>query len=125
MQLEQFNNNEGIELYIDMETGASFASQRGYARMAGVPESTLRGRLSTSQKITLQGDENLDMSEELTSPNCIVQTQFRDSLDYYHFIKPDQNYLPDDPEYALEQGAEADVYILPDGYQQQWYDFWG
>ena len=79
MQLKQFDNEDGIELYIDMETGASFASQSGYARMAGVPESTLRRRLYQSEKITLQGHENLSMSKELTSPNCIVQTQFRDS----------------------------------------------
>lgn len=42
----QFECNDGIEILIDTTTGESFASIRGYARMAGKAESTIRDRIS-------------------------------------------------------------------------------
>ena len=42
--LERFDSN-GIELIINTTTGESFASKRGYARMAEKDESTIRRRL--------------------------------------------------------------------------------
>jgi hypothetical protein len=44
--LTQFKNDDGIEIYIDTTTGESFASIRGYARMSGRDESTIRERIS-------------------------------------------------------------------------------
>ena len=38
-------NNDGIEIYIDTTTGESFASQRGYSRMAKISEKAVRERL--------------------------------------------------------------------------------
>lgn len=38
--------NDGIEIYVDNETGESFASVRGYARMAAKDPSTIRERLN-------------------------------------------------------------------------------
>lgn len=38
-------NNDGIEIYIDTTTGESFASQRGYARMANIDKKTVYRRL--------------------------------------------------------------------------------
>lgn len=37
---------DGLEIYINHQTGESFASIRGYARMAGKAESTIRERIS-------------------------------------------------------------------------------
>lgn len=74
MQLEQFKTEDGIELYIDAETGASFASQSGYSRMSNVPLSTLRDRLSTSRKIDPETAKTLDVSTLDTWRNCIIQT---------------------------------------------------
>ena len=37
-------DNEGIELIIDLETGESFATARGYSRMSGVEYDTVKKR---------------------------------------------------------------------------------
>ena len=42
--LQRFDQ-DGIELIIDTQTGESFASQAGYARMSGVDYSTIRKRV--------------------------------------------------------------------------------
>lgn len=44
-ELTRYTNNDGIEIYINTSTGESFASIRGYARMAGVPYSTVASRV--------------------------------------------------------------------------------
>ena len=75
MDIQQFRTEDGIELYIDINTGYSFASQRGYARMVGMPESTLRGRLKNFDTIDLterESPETLDTSEELTARDCAI-----------------------------------------------------
>ena len=46
MQLTTFKNDTGLEILINTETGESFASQRGYARLAGKPQSTINSRVS-------------------------------------------------------------------------------
>ena len=38
-------NNDGIEIYIDTTTGESFASQKGYARMANVSYQAIQNRI--------------------------------------------------------------------------------
>lgn len=40
-------NNEGIEIYIDTKTGESYASQRGYARMANKNQSVISKRVKS------------------------------------------------------------------------------
>lgn len=47
-ELTRYTNNDGIEIYINTSTGESFASIRGYARMAGKDESTIRARIRTA-----------------------------------------------------------------------------
>jgi hypothetical protein len=42
----RYDGNDGIEILIDSQTGESFCSIRGYARMAGKNESTIQRRLS-------------------------------------------------------------------------------
>lgn len=42
--------NDGLELIIDTVTGEAFASVRGYARMTGKPESTIRDRSKGARK---------------------------------------------------------------------------
>lgn len=42
--LQRFDQ-DGIEIFVDTSTGESFASKRGYARMANKDESTIRKRL--------------------------------------------------------------------------------
>ncbi len=44
LSLQRFDN-DGIELVINTQTGESFATKRGYARMGNVDESTVRKRL--------------------------------------------------------------------------------
>lgn len=44
LSLQRFDQ-DGIELIIDTQTGESFASQAGYARMSGVDYSTIRKRV--------------------------------------------------------------------------------
>ena len=46
MNLEQFRTQDGIELYIDKDSGESFASRAGYARMSGVLEDTVKKRIN-------------------------------------------------------------------------------
>ena len=46
--LQRFDQ-DGIEIVIDTETGESFASIRGYARMSGKHESTIRSRLKSAR----------------------------------------------------------------------------
>lgn len=43
-------DQDGIELVIDTATGETFASIRGYARMSGKPESTIRSRSKGARK---------------------------------------------------------------------------
>ena len=74
MQLEQFKTDNGIELYIDTETGVSFASQSGYARMGSVALSTLRDRLSPMRKIDPETAKTLDVTDLSTWRNYIIQT---------------------------------------------------
>jgi hypothetical protein len=47
---ERFDN-DGIELVIDMKTGESFATVRGYARMSGLNPSTVTRRLSKHEGV--------------------------------------------------------------------------
>jgi len=49
-QLTQFKTDDGIEVIINKETGESFASVRGYARMSGKNESTISRRLKVLHK---------------------------------------------------------------------------
>ena len=60
ISLQRFDQN-GIELIIDTETGESFASISGYARMSGKAQSTISGRLATYR------DEALKTAEILTT----------------------------------------------------------
>lgn len=46
MNLDHFKTQDGIELYIDKDSGESFASRAGYARMAGVSENTVKKRIN-------------------------------------------------------------------------------
>ena len=46
--LQQVLTDDGVELYINTKTGESFASIRGYSRMAGKDESTIRARIKTT-----------------------------------------------------------------------------
>lgn len=39
--------NDGIEIYVDQETGESFASVSGYARMSGKAPQRISDRLKT------------------------------------------------------------------------------
>lgn len=43
----QAYTNDGIEIYVDNETGESFASVSGYARMAGKAPQRISDRLKT------------------------------------------------------------------------------
>lgn len=43
--LQRYDSPDGIEILINTETGESFCSVRGYARMAGKDESTIRERI--------------------------------------------------------------------------------
>ena len=56
--LQRFDQ-DGIELIINTETGESFASISGYARMTGKAQSTISGRLATHRNETLKTDEIL------------------------------------------------------------------
>lgn len=47
--LQRFNQ-DGIEIFINTATGESFASIRGYARMAEKAESTIRSRLKGARE---------------------------------------------------------------------------
>jgi len=49
MNLTRFER-DGLELVIDTVTGETFASVRGYARMSGKPESTIRDRSKGARK---------------------------------------------------------------------------
>lgn len=61
MKLEQFRTEDGIELYIDQDTGASFASQSGYARMANINRKTVYNRINTEKL------KRADLSESLAT----------------------------------------------------------
>lgn len=50
----QLFNNEGLELIINSETGESFSTVSGYARMSGKARSTLTERLSKLPVITTE-----------------------------------------------------------------------
>lgn len=45
MDLQVFNNDDGIELIINTVTGESFASVSGYARMASKHRNTIQSRV--------------------------------------------------------------------------------
>jgi len=51
--LQRFDQ-DGIEIVINTETGESFASIRGYARMSDKPESTIRSRLKGARVDTVK-----------------------------------------------------------------------
>ena len=59
MKLQQFKTDDGIELYIDNETGASVASQSGYARMANINRKTVYNRINTEKLKRVNLSENL------------------------------------------------------------------
>lgn len=44
MQLQQYKDNNGIEIYIDLATHEAYCSLAGYSRMANVPYSTVKYR---------------------------------------------------------------------------------
>lgn len=50
----QLFNNDGLELIINTQTGESFASVSGYARMSGKARSTIAERLSKLEVITAE-----------------------------------------------------------------------
>ena len=56
--LQRFDK-DGIELIIDTQTGESFASISGYARMSGKAQSTISGRLATHRNEALKTAEIL------------------------------------------------------------------
>jgi hypothetical protein len=60
LQLQRYDGEGGIEILINPATGESFCSVRGYARMAGKNESTIRAR------VTGAGDGSGKMAEILT-----------------------------------------------------------
>lgn len=58
ISLQRFDK-DGIELIIDTQTGESFASVSGYARMSGKAQSTISGRLATHRNEVLKTAEIL------------------------------------------------------------------
>ena len=58
ISLQRFDK-DGIELIIDTQTGESFASISGYARMSGKAQSTISGRLATHRNEALKTAEIL------------------------------------------------------------------
>lgn len=72
---------DGIELMIDTVTGESFASKRGYARMAGIDESTVRKRIkgadyfgAKSAKVPTPGGlQGADLIDESTICNWLMK----------------------------------------------------
>ena len=58
ISLQRFDK-DGIELIIDTQTGESFASISGYARMSGKAQSTISGRLATHRNESLKTAEIL------------------------------------------------------------------
>ena len=58
ISLQRFDK-DGIELIIDTQTGESFASISGYARMSGKAQSTISGRLTTHRNEALKTAEIL------------------------------------------------------------------
>ena len=58
ISLQRFDK-DGIELIIDTQTGESFASISGYARMSGKAQSTISGRLATYRNEALKTAEIL------------------------------------------------------------------
>lgn len=58
ISLQRFDK-DGIELIIDTQTGESFASISGYARMSGKAQSTISGRLTTHRNESLKTAEIL------------------------------------------------------------------
>ena len=58
ISLQRFDK-DGIELIIDTQTGESFASISGYARMSGKAQSTISGRLGTHRNEALKTAEIL------------------------------------------------------------------
>ncbi|NES00190.1 MAG: hypothetical protein F6J86_41415 [Symploca sp. SIO1B1] len=50
MDLTTFKSEDGIEILINTETGESFCSVSGYARMSGKAKSSIHDRLKTVQK---------------------------------------------------------------------------
>ena len=51
MNLTRFETKDGIELIIDTQTGESFATQAGYARMSGKSKSTISERMSRGVRL--------------------------------------------------------------------------
>ena len=51
MNLTRFETKDGIELIIDRQTGESFATQAGYARMSGKSKSTISERMSRGVRL--------------------------------------------------------------------------
>jgi hypothetical protein len=77
LSLQRFDN-DGIELLIDTETGESFASQAGYARMSGVQYDTIRKRVqrlseTSSDTITLKTAE-IETPEGIRSVTLIPES---------------------------------------------------
>ena len=73
MNLEQFKTDDGIELYIDTETGMSFASQSGYARMSGVSETAVRKRIKTENLIGSEEAEILSQQGVEASHHSVIK----------------------------------------------------
>ena len=46
--LQRYDSPDGIEILINTETGESFCSVRGYARMSGKDQSTISRRLASA-----------------------------------------------------------------------------
>lgn len=56
-KLQRFDN-EGLELIINTQTGESYASVSGYARMSGKPRTTIQSRINK-----IKGDDNVTSFE--------------------------------------------------------------
>ncbi len=49
LKLQRYDGTDGIEILINAETGESYCSVRGYARMSGKSESVIRERVTTAR----------------------------------------------------------------------------
>lgn len=60
MNLTRFETADGVELVIDTQTGESFATQRGYARMSGRDPSTISRRCAKLDESGIIKDSEID-----------------------------------------------------------------
>lgn len=46
INLTRYENNDGLEIYIDTNTGVAFTTQAGYCRMTGIAKLTISDRMN-------------------------------------------------------------------------------